>query len=156
MNYPCLFCPSDNFEHRLVLPMRWRASVCALFYWYLLCDPRRCEINRKMWAPRRVSTSGAPHIVTWIKQTWIKHQCTVITCGTHQLITNTTQCCYFSHTLLTLWDLLGFNCYILLADIAEGLHCNVLCQSVLLFWIYNLECLNIDLFITRRNSLECE
>ncbi len=29
-----------------------------------------------MRAPRRVSASGAPHIVTWIKQTWIKHQCT--------------------------------------------------------------------------------
>ena len=26
-----------------------------------------------MCAPRRVSVSGAPHIVTWTKQTWIKH-----------------------------------------------------------------------------------
>ena len=24
---PCLFCPSDTFEHCLVLPTRWRASV---------------------------------------------------------------------------------------------------------------------------------
>ena len=27
---------------------------------------------KKVRAPRRVSASGAPHIVTWIKQTWIK------------------------------------------------------------------------------------
>ena len=29
--------------------------------------------------------------------------------GNHQLITNKTQCCYFSRTLLTHWDLLGLN-----------------------------------------------
>ena len=44
-------------------------------YLYWLCDP----INRKVCAPRRVSASGAPQIVTWIKQTWIKHQCTKLT-----------------------------------------------------------------------------
>ena len=33
-------------------------------------------MNRKVSALRRVSASGAPHIVTWTKQTWIKHQCT--------------------------------------------------------------------------------
>ena len=53
-------------------------SVRTLFYWYLLCGPRRCEINIKVRAPRHVNASGAPHIVTWTKQTWIKHQCTVI------------------------------------------------------------------------------
>ena len=71
---PWLFCPSNNLEHRLALPTRSCASVRALLY--RLCDPRRCEINRKVSAPRRVSASGAPYIVTWIKQTWIKHQCT--------------------------------------------------------------------------------
>ena len=53
MNYPCLFCPSDNLEHRLALPTRSHASVRALSYWYLLSDPRRCEMNRKVRAPRR-------------------------------------------------------------------------------------------------------
>ena len=43
---PCLFCPSDKFDHCLALPTHWRASVCALSYWYLLCDPRRCDNNR--------------------------------------------------------------------------------------------------------------
>ena len=33
-------------------------------------------MNRKVHAPKRVRASGEPHIVTWIKQTWIKHQCT--------------------------------------------------------------------------------
>ena len=61
MNYPCLFCPSDNLEHCLALPTRSRASVRALFYWYMFCDPRRCENNRKVRAPRRVSVSGSPH-----------------------------------------------------------------------------------------------
>jgi len=69
MNYPWLFCLSDNLEHRLALPTSSRASVRALIYLSWLCDPRRCEINRKVRAPRRVSASGAPHIVTWIKQT---------------------------------------------------------------------------------------
>ena len=78
INYPWLFCPSDNLEHRSALPTRSRASVRALLYLYWLCDPRRCEINRKVRASRRVSTLGAPHIVTRIKQTWIKHQCTVL------------------------------------------------------------------------------
>ena len=55
-------------------PTRSRGSVCTLLYLHWLCDPRRCEINRKVRAPKRVSASGAPHIVTWIKQTWIKHQ----------------------------------------------------------------------------------
>ena len=31
MNYPCLFCPSDNLEHRLALPTRSRASVRRTF-----------------------------------------------------------------------------------------------------------------------------
>ena len=31
-----------------------------------------------MCALRHVSASGAQHIVTWIKQTWIKHQCTFL------------------------------------------------------------------------------
>ena len=39
----------------------------TLFNWYLLCDPRRCEITWKVRAPRRVSASGAPNIVTWTK-----------------------------------------------------------------------------------------
>ena len=34
-------------------------------------------MNRKVRAPRRVSESGAPHVVTWTKQTWIKRQCTL-------------------------------------------------------------------------------
>ena len=85
MNYPCLFFPSDNFEQRLVLPTRWRASVHALFYCYWLCDPRRCEIKKKVSAQRRVSMSEAPHIVTWIKQTWINHQCTSVEYGSSAL-----------------------------------------------------------------------
>ena len=32
MKHPCLFCPSDNLEHRLALPMCSRASVRALSY----------------------------------------------------------------------------------------------------------------------------
>ena len=77
MNYPCLFCTSDILGHRLALPTWSRALVHALSHWYLFSDPRRCEMNRKLRALRRVSESGAPHIVTWIKQTWIKRQCTV-------------------------------------------------------------------------------
>jgi len=64
-----------------ILNIVWRsqrAYVRSLFYWYLLCDPRRCEINWKVRAPRRVNVSGVPHIVTWTKQTWIKHQCTTL------------------------------------------------------------------------------
>ena len=74
---PCLFCPSDNFETCLALPACWRPSVRALSFWYLFCDPRRWDNGRKLCAPRRVSASGAPHVVTWTKQTWIKHQCTI-------------------------------------------------------------------------------
>ena len=62
MNYPCLFCPSDNFEHCLALPTRWRASVRALFYWYMLGDPRRCEINRKVHALRHVGSATNCHL----------------------------------------------------------------------------------------------
>ena len=45
----------------------------ALFYWYMLCDPRRCDNRRKVRALRRISALGAPNVVTWTKQTWIKH-----------------------------------------------------------------------------------
>ena len=62
----------NYIEHRLALPTSSRASVRALSYCFLLSDPRRCEVNRKVRAPRRVSASGAPYIVTRIKQTWIK------------------------------------------------------------------------------------
>ena len=62
---PCLFCPSANFESCLALPTRWHTSVRALSYWYLFCDPRRWDNSRKVRAPRRVSASGAPHVVTW-------------------------------------------------------------------------------------------
>ena len=75
---PCSFCPSDNFEHCLALPMRQCASVRTLFYWYLLCNTRRCGNSRKVLAPRRISALEAPHIVTWTKQTWIKHHNTQI------------------------------------------------------------------------------
>ena len=77
---PWLFCPSDNFEHCLVLLKCGRASVRALFYWYLFCDPRRCDNSRKERAPRRVSASGAPHIVTWTRPTWLKHHNTKYSC----------------------------------------------------------------------------
>ena len=76
MNYPWLFCPSENLEHCFALPTRSSASVRAFLYLYWLYDPRRWEINRKVRAPRHVSASGVPNIVTWIKQTWMKHQCT--------------------------------------------------------------------------------
>ena len=33
-------------------------------------------MNRKVRASRRVSASGAPHVVTWTKQTLKKNQCT--------------------------------------------------------------------------------
>ena len=68
---------------------RSRSLMRALSYWYLISDARRCEINRKVRAPRRVSMSGVPHIVTWIKQTWIKRQWTIK--GDRLLIAN------FSH-----------------------------------------------------------
>jgi len=77
MNYPPLFCPRDNLEHCLALPTRSRTSVRALSF-PLWSDPKRCEMNRKVRAPRRISASGAPHIVPWIKQTWIKRQCTPV------------------------------------------------------------------------------
>ena len=69
---PCFFCASDNFEHCLALPTGWRASMRKLFYWYL------CENSREVLALRRVSAPGAPQIVTWTKQTWIKHLNTLI------------------------------------------------------------------------------
>ena len=75
---PFLFCPSDNFEHCLALPTSWRPAVRALFYWYLLCDPRRCDNNWEVGSQRRVSASGALHVVTGTKQTWIKHHNTKI------------------------------------------------------------------------------
>ena len=58
MNYPWLFCPSDNLEHRLALTTRSRASVFTLLYLYWLC-----KINRKVRAPRHASTSGVPNDV---------------------------------------------------------------------------------------------
>ena len=74
---PCLFCPSDSFETCLALPTCWRASERTLFYWYLFCDPRRWDNSRNVCAPRRISASGAPHVVIWTKQTWTKHHNTV-------------------------------------------------------------------------------
>ena len=68
MFFPCLFCPSDNFETCLALPTCWHASVHALSYWYLFCDPRRWDNSRKVRAPWHVSMSGAPHNVTWMKK----------------------------------------------------------------------------------------
>ena len=62
MNYPWLFSPSDNLEYRLALPTHSRASVCALLYLYWLCDPKRCEINRKVRAPRRVGSATRRHL----------------------------------------------------------------------------------------------
>ena len=73
------FVQNDNFEHCLALPIRWRALVRTLYYWYLVCDPRKCDNSRKVCTPRRVSASGAPHVVPWTKQTWIKHHNTVKT-----------------------------------------------------------------------------
>ena len=52
---PCLFCPSDNFEHCLALPTCWHTLGRARFYWYLLCDPRRCDYSRKVCASRWLS-----------------------------------------------------------------------------------------------------
>ena len=63
MNYPCLFCPSDNLEHHLAHLTPSRISVRALSYWCLLSDPRRCEMNRKVGGPRCVSARAVPHIV---------------------------------------------------------------------------------------------
>ena len=51
MFWPCLFCPSDNFETCLALPTQWHALVRALSYWYLFCDPRRWDNSRKVCAP---------------------------------------------------------------------------------------------------------
>ena len=57
----------------------WRADAPrALSSWYLFCDPRRWDNSRKVRAPRGVSASGAPHVVTCTKQTWTEHQCTVL------------------------------------------------------------------------------
>ena len=46
---------------RVALPTRWRASVRTLFYCYLTFLDQRTNISRKVHAPRRVSTSGAPN-----------------------------------------------------------------------------------------------
>ena len=51
-------------------------SVRALSYWYLFCDPRLRDNSRKVRAKRRVSASGAPHVVIWTKQTSTLQQCT--------------------------------------------------------------------------------
>ena len=63
MNYPCLFCPSDNFEHPLALLTRWCASARTLFYSFHTLLDHSTNIIRKMRAPRRVSVSGAPNDV---------------------------------------------------------------------------------------------
>jgi len=63
------------FVQVTILKLVWR-NRRALSYWYLFCDPRRWDNSRKVRAPRRVSTLGAPHLVTWTKQTWTKQQCT--------------------------------------------------------------------------------
>ena len=60
---PCLFCPSDNFETCLALPMRWPASVCAFSYWYLFCDPRRWDNSRKV-AHRGASARRERHTLS--------------------------------------------------------------------------------------------
>ena len=60
------------FVQVTILKLVWRsrrASAQALSYWYLFCDPKRWDNSRKLHAPRRVSTSGAPQVVTWTKQT---------------------------------------------------------------------------------------
>ena len=72
MFYPCLFCPSDNV-------WRSRASVRTLVYSFHTFLDYSTNINRKVRAPRRVSSLGTRNkfkIVTWTKQTWIIHQCT--------------------------------------------------------------------------------
>ena len=71
-----MFCPCESFETCLALLTQWPASVRALSYWYLFCDPRRWDNCRKVCAPRRISVMGAPHVVTWTKQTWTYQQCT--------------------------------------------------------------------------------
>ena len=62
-----LFSAPDKLTH---------LGLLTFIYLNCLCEPRRCEIHRKVRAPRHVSASGAPRIVTWIKQAWIKRQCT--------------------------------------------------------------------------------
>ena len=61
MNYPCFFCPSDKLEHRL----------CTHFPTDIFCLIQEGVV----WIESRAL--GAPHIVTWIKQTWINRQCTL-------------------------------------------------------------------------------
>ena len=34
--------------------------------------------KQMMYCIQTYTASGAPHIVTWTKQTWIKHQCTLV------------------------------------------------------------------------------
>ena len=67
-----LFFPTDNFEHRLALMRLGVRAFLLDICWVIQEDVK--WIGKR--APRRVSASGAPHIVIWAKQTWIKHQCT--------------------------------------------------------------------------------
>jgi len=57
MFYPCFFCPSDNSGAPEVL-MRLGAHT---FYYYHTFLDHTTNISRKVGAPRRVSTSGAPN-----------------------------------------------------------------------------------------------
>ena len=50
-------------------------------------------MNRKVHAPRCVSALGVPHIVTWIKQTWIKRQCT-------DFLMRKSRLCFFSDKIM--------------------------------------------------------
>ena len=66
---------------RVALPMRWHASVRALFYYYLTFLDPRTNISRKVGVPRHVSASGAPNKFQNChlgKQTWTKHHNTLI------------------------------------------------------------------------------
>ena len=71
MFYPCLFCPSDNVWRS------WRAhlSIDLTPSWITQqISVEKCE-NRGVSARRERQTVFK--IVTWIKQTWIIHQCTL-------------------------------------------------------------------------------
>ena len=48
---------------REALPMRWHASVHAIFYCYHTFLDNRTNVSRKVRAPRRVSALGAPNNV---------------------------------------------------------------------------------------------
>ena len=62
----------------VALPTRWRASVRALFYSFHWIRQQisvgKCA-HRGAWARQERKTMF--QIVTWTKQTWIIHQCTV-------------------------------------------------------------------------------